>query len=401
MIASGFTQLGSGNMVGLRGLQAAGKRVVPLLCVVALAVIACGEAEEVATTPAETTTTSGTEVTTTVAEVTVATPTGGTLAQIRDRGSLRCGVGDSAIGFAEPQEDGSFTGFDADFCRAVAAAVLGNADAVEFVGTTSAERFTVLASGGVDVLFRTTTWTQSRDTELGGDFGPTTFYDGQLLMGKAELGFTPDSTLADMDGARVCANAGTTTEKNITEGAREIGAEIELVTVEGTPEAMELFRRGSCDLLTADGSRLFGERFAAISNGEIGEGEWIIFPRSPISKEPLTPMYRQNDSEWADIINWTVYALIIADEKGITSANVDNMVADPPDPEAGRLLGVGDDELQTKMGLDADAFARAIRAVGNYNEIYERNLGPLGFDRVGSVNAGWTEGGLIYAPPAR
>ena len=388
-------------MVRVRGLRAAGKRVGPLLCVLALAVIACGETEEAATTPAETTATSEVEVTTTVAEVTVVTPTGGTLDLVRARGALRCGVGDSAIGFAEPQEDGSYIGFDADFCRALAAAIFGDADAVEFVGTTSAERFTVLASGGVDVLFRTTTWTQSRDTELGGDFGPTTFYDGQLIMGKAEFGFSPDSTLADVDGARVCANAGTTTEKNITEGARGIGAEIELVTVEGTPEAMELFRRGSCDLMTADGSRLFGERFAAINNGEIGEDEWIIFPSSPISKEPLTPMYRQNDSQWADIINWTVYALVIADEKGITSANVDEMVANPPDPEAGRLLGVGEDELQTKMGLPADAFAQAIRQVGNYDEIHVRNLSPLGMARAGSINARWTEGGLIYAPPAR
>ncbi len=378
------------------------KRAIPLLSVLVLAVLACSGDGEATTTPAETTATSAGEVATTVAEVTVATPpTGGTLARVQNRGALRCGVGDSAIGFAEPQEDGSYIGFDADFCRAVAAAIFGDADAVEFVGTTSAERFTVLAAGGVDVLFRTTTWTQSRDTELGGDFGPTTFYDGQRIMGKAELGFTDASTVADVDGARICANAGTTTEKNITEGARVAGAEIELVTTEGTPEAMELFRAGSCDLITSDGSRLFGERFSAVANGEISEGEWIIFPRSPISKEPLGPMYRQNDSQWADIINWTVYALVIADEKGITSANVDEMVANPPDPEAGRLLGVGEDELQTKMGLPADAFAQAIRAVGNYDEIHVRNLGPLGITRAGSINARWTEGGLIYAPPAR
>ena len=378
------------------------RRFFPVLCALALAVAACGEDGEATTTPGEAVVTSGVEEITADAEVTVATPSaGGTLSRIRDRGALRCGVTDSAIGFAEPQEDGSFRGFDADFCRALAAAVLGDAGAVEFVGTTSAERFTVLASGGVDVLFRTTTWTQSRDTELGGDFGPTTFYDGQLIMGKAEFGFTDASTMADVDGARVCANAGTTTEKNITEGAREIGVDIELVTVEGTPEAMELFRGGSCDLVTSDGSRLFGERYAAMGTGEISKDEWIIFPRSPISKEPLTPMYRQNDSQWADIINWTVYALIIADEKGITSANADEMVANPPDPEAGRLLGVGEDELQTKMGLAADAFAQAIRQVGNYDEIHVRNLGPLGITRAGSINARWIEGGLIYAPPAR
>ena len=378
------------------------KRVVPLLCLLALSVGACGGDGEATTTEAGTVATAAARATMSVAEVTVAVPpAGGTLDLVRARGSLRCGVADSAIGFAEPQEDGSFTGFDADFCRAVAAAIFGDSDAVEFVGTTSAERFTVLAAGGVDVLFRTTTWTQSRDTELGGDFGPTTFYDGQLTMGRAELGFSDASTVADLDGARVCANAGTTTEKNITEEARVVGAEIELVTTEGAPEAMELFRGSSCDVITSDGSRLFGERFAAMANGEISEGDWIIFPSTPISKEPLGPMYRQNDSQWADIINWTVYALVIADEKGITSANVDEMVADPPDPEVGRMLGVGEDELQTKMGLPADAFAQAIRQVGNYDEIHVRNLSPLGMARAGSINARWTEGGLIYAPPAR
>ena len=381
-------------------------RLLPVLCVSALIIGACGAQVEVTTT----TETEIAEPAAAVAEepitaeapaVTVDLSQGGTLGVVQARGSLRCGVSTSAIGFAEPQEDGSFTGFDADFCRALAAAVLGDASAVEFVGLTSAERFAVLAAGAVDVLFRTTTWTQSRDTEIGGDFGPTTFYDGQQIMGKAEFGFTAASTLADVDGARLCANAGTTTEKNITEGARVVGAEIDLVTVEGTPEAMDLFRQGSCDLVTADGSRLFGERFAAIGNGEITEGEWIIFPATPISKEPLGPVYRQNDSQWADIVNWLIYILIIADEKGITSDNIEEMVANPPDPEAGRFLGVGEDELQTKMGLAADAYAQAIRQVGNYNEIYVNNLAPLGFARAGSANARWTQGGLIYAPPAR
>ena len=376
-------------------------RGVALLCGLVLMVGASCAGEEGTTTTQASTAASEAATTTEPEEVVIVPTQGGTLAEVQARGSLRCGVSTSAIGFAEPQEDGSYKGFDADFCRAVAAAVFGDADAVEFVGLTSAERFAALGSGDVDVLFRTTTWTQSRDTEIGNDFGPTTFYDGQQVMGKAEFGFNDLSTLADVDGARVCANAGTTTEKNITEGARVLGAEIELVTVEGTPEAMELFREGSCDVMTADGSRLFGERFAAIGNGEITDGEWIIFPATPISKEPLGPVYRQNDSQWADVINWLVYALIIADEKGITSANIDEMVANPIDPEAGRLLGVGEDELQTKMGLPADAFAHAIRQVGNYDEIYMRNLGPLGFAREGSANARWTEGGLVYAPPAR
>ena len=386
-------------------------KLLALASVLAVVAVACGgdDAAEDATTTTAGATTTAAEATTTAAAPEPTEPAttvdpvqgGSTLQAVMDRGALRCGVSTGAIGFSEPQEDGSSSGFDADFCRAVAAAVLGDSGAVEFVGLTAAERFNALSAGDVDVLFRNTTWTQSRDTELGGDFGPTTFYDGQQIMGKSEFGFNDGSGLADVDGARLCTNAGTTTEKNITEGARSVGAAIELVTVEAFPEAMELFRAGSCDLVTTDGSGLFGQRYSAIQNGEIDEGEWIIFPTTPISKEPLGPMYRQNDSAWGDVINWTVFALIIADEKGVTSANVDAMAADPPDPEVGRLLGSDGEEKQTALGLSADAFANAIRQVGNYDEIYTRNLGPLGFARIGSANARWTDGGLVYAPPAR
>ena len=376
-----------------------------------LAAAACGGGDSApettvapttSSTAAPTTAAATTEAATTTAVDVTVTQGESTLDAVKARGSLRCGVSTGAIGFSEPQDDGSYTGFDADFCRAVAAAVLGDADSVEFVGLTAAERFNALSAGDVDVLFRNTTWTQSRDTELGGDFGPTTFYDGQQVMGKASFGFDDGSTLADVDGALLCTNAGTTTEKNITEGARTVGANIELRTVEAFPEAMELFRAGSCDLVTTDGSGLFGQRYSAVQNGEISEGEWIIFPTTPISKEPLGPMYRQNDSAWGDVINWTVFALIIADEKGVTSGNVDQMAADTEaDPEIGRLLGSSEDEKQTALGLEADAFANAIRQVGNYDEVYTRNLGPLGFTRAGSANARWTEGGLVYAPPAR
>jgi general L-amino acid transport system substrate-binding protein len=375
------------------------KRLGILLAVFALVAAACGDSGS------DTTTTSSapdtTVATTTAAPSGGGGQAGGTLAEVQTRGSLRCGVSTSAIGFAEPQDDGSYTGFDAEFCRATAAAVLGDSGAVEFVGLTAAERFTALANGEVDVLFRNTTWTQSRDTEIGGDFGPTTFYDGQQVMGKASFGFDDSSTLADVDGARLCTNAGTTTEKNITEGAAVVGATIELVTVEEFPQAMQQFRDGACDLVTTDGSGLFGERFAAVASGEISDGDWIIFPTAPISKEPLGPMYRQNDSEWADVINWVVFAMLIADEKGINQSNVADAIANPPDPEAGRLLGVTDDELQTKMGLGADAFANVISQVGNYDDVFTRTLIPLGFTRSGSPNALWTNGGLLYAPPAR
>ena len=368
------------------------KRMWALVLVLVMVAAACGGGDE------------ETDGSTTATEATGGTEaaqgdTEGTLATVLARGSLNCGVSTTAIGFAEPQDDGSYNGFDADFCRALAAALFNDATAVTFVGTTAAERFTVLANGGVDVLFRTTTWTQKRDTEIGGDFGPTTFYDGQQVMGKADRGFDSSSTLGDVDGATLCTNAGTTTESNITEGAKALGAIINLTTVEAFADAMDLFRAGSCDLVTTDGSGLFGERFSAVEQGEIADGEWVIFPTQPISKEPLGPMYRANDSQWADVVNWLVYALIIADEYGITAANVDAMVADPPDGDSGRMLGATEDNLQVVMGLTADAWANAIRATGNYDEIYTRNLGPLGFDRAGTPNARWTEGGLQYAPP--
>ena len=318
-----------------------------------------------------------------------------TLDEVKERGFLKCGISTGATGFSEQADDGSFGGFDVDFCYAVAAAVFGDYSKVEFKQLTSAERFTSLAAGEVDVLFRNTTWTQSRDTELGNDFGPTTYFDGQQLLGRKADGITESSTLADIDGLRVCTNAGTTTEKNITEGAGLAGATIELVTVEAFAEAVDKFIAGECDIITTDGSALVGRR--AVNDAL---NDWVIFPTSPISKEPLGPTYRSNDSKWADVINWTVYATIIADEYGVTSANVDSVDTDAL-PELGRLFGANDGELQTKMGLDAKAFYNVIKQVGNYDQIYSRNLNPLGLFREGGANDRWTNGGLIYAPPAR
>ncbi len=372
------------------------KDLLLLSLVVALVAAACSGGDSADTTAAP----AGTDA----AATTVAQTAGGTLATVISRGTLNCGIGGAAVGFSETQPDGTITGIDADYCRVIAAAVLGDANAVTFTETTAAERFEVLKSGAIDVLVRNTTWTQSRDTgDIGLDFGPTTFFDGQQVMGKAEFGFTEDSTLADVDGAVLCTNAGTTTEKNITEGAAVAGATIELKTVEAFPEAMEGFKAGDCDLVTTDGSGLYGNRAQAIANGEIAEGEWVIFPRAPISKEPLGPVYRQGDSQWADVVNWAVYATFIADEKGVTSANVDDFVAmgEDIDPELGRLLGSVDDQLQIGMGLPGDAFYQVIKQVGNYGEIFDVNLNPVKIFRAGTFNAQWTDGGLIYAPPAR
>ena len=312
------------------------------------------------------------------------------------RGTLNCGVSGAAVAFSYTQADGSMEGIDADYCRAVAAAVLGDANAVEFTALTAAERFTAVQTGAVDVLMRNSTWTQSRDSEVGMDFGPTTYYDGQQLMGRASDDFTSASQVDEIEGAVVCTNAGTTTETNISELAGQLGINITLTTFEDYDQVTDAFIAGTCDVITTDGSGLVGRKAAQQPDGE----EWVIFPATPISKEPLGPVYAQNDSKWADAVNWVVYATLIADEYGVTSGDVDAALAGDFGPEMQRLMG-GEGELQTKMGLSADAFYNTISQVGNYQEIWDANLTPVGLVREGSANALWTDGGLMYAPPAR
>jgi len=312
------------------------------------------------------------------------------------RGTLNCGVSGAAVAFSYTQADGSMEGIDADYCRAVAAAVLGDANAVEFTALTAAERFTAVQTGAVDVLMRNSTWTQSRDSEVGMDFGPTTYYDGQQLMGRASDSFTSASQVDEIEGAVVCTNAGTTTETNISELAGQLGINITLTTFEDYDQVTDAFIAGTCDVITTDGSQLVGRKAAQQPDGE----EWVIFPATPISKEPLGPVYAQNDSKWADAVNWVVYATLIADEYGVTSGDVDAALAGDFGPEMQRLMG-GEGELQTKMGLSADAFYNTISQVGNYQEIWDANLTPVGLVREGSANALWTDGGLMYAPPAR
>ena len=373
------------------------KKLAVLFAVLALVAAACGGSDD----SAETTTTAGEGTETTVAGGDTGQSGEGTLAEVLARGKLICGVSGSAVGFSETQADGSATGFDADYCRAIAAATLGDASAVEFRALTAAERFEALKNNEIDVLVRNTTFTQSRDVDLGIDFNPTTYYDGQQIMGDpAKLaGLTASSGFEAIDGAVVCTNAGTTTEKNITEGAAIAGVTITLETVETFPEAMEKFKSGSCDLVTTDGSGLFGNRAAEVAAGTAGADAWVIFPEAPISKEPLGPAVRQNDSQWKDIVDWTIYATFIADEQGVTSANVDDMMEDTP--ELARLFG-GEGELQTAMGLPSDGFLQVIKQVGNYGEIYEKNLTiPLGIEREGTYNMQWFDGGLIFSPPAR
>ena len=309
------------------------------------------------------------------------------------RGVLSCGVNEILPGFGYKDSSGAFTGFDVDLCRAVAAAILGDAQAVRYQSLNSATRFEALASGLIDLLSRNTTRTQSRDTDLGLDFGPTTYYDGQQLMAKATAGFNPMSTLEEIEGAVVCANAGTTTEKNISETVSALGIEITLNTFEDANLVLENFQSGACDVVTGDGSALVSRK---AGKGPAGE-DWVIFPPVPISKEPLGPAWIQNQSRFGDVVAWTVFAMLIAEEKGITSSNIDDMIN--VDGEAGRLFGATEDELQTKMGIPADAFYQVIKQVGNYAEVYDRHLTPLGLER--GYNALHNNGGLLYPPPAR
>ena len=386
-------------------LNRSSARVIAVAAAATLVVAACGNDDSGSSTatdaPATTAASGGSETTaapdTTSAPDVVEVQEGGSILDaVIARGTLNCGVSGAAVAFSFSQPDGSMDGIDADYCRAVAAAVLGDANAVEFTPLTAAERFTAVQTGAVDVLMRNSTWTQSRDTEVGMDFGPTTYYDGQQLMGRASDGFTAASSVEEIDGAVVCTNAGTTTETNISELARVLGISIDLQTFEDFNIVTDNFLAGTCDIITTDGSGLVGRKAEQEPAGET----WVIFPATPISKEPLGPVYAQNDSKWADAVNWTVYATLIADEYGVTSANADAALAGEFGPEMVRLMG-GEGELQTAMGLAADAFYNVITQVGSYQEIWDANLTPVGLVRDGSANALWTDGGLMYAPPAR
>ncbi len=376
-----------------------------VVCAVILLAAACGddagEAGDGAAAPPQDTappedTAAPAEPSVTAADAVEVTQGGDLLQTVLGRGRLVCGVSGTRVIFSETRPDGSVVGVDADYCRVVAAVMFGDADAVEYVSLTTGERFTALQTGVIDVLIRSTTWTQTRDTELALDFGPVIYYDGQQLMARAGDDFSPSSDVADIAGAVVCALAGTTTEQNVSDAADAAGIDITLTTLEDFDAITESFIQGSCDVVTADGSALAGRK----AKQQPDDQEWVIFPATPISKEPLAPVYLHNQSRFGDVVNWAVYATIIADEKGITSANVDDMAASPPDAEVARLLG-GESELQTAMGLAPDAFYQAISQVGNYDEILGRHLEPAGLTRAGTINAGWRDGGLIYAPPAR
>ena len=319
--------------------------------------------------------------------------TGSTLAQVQERGTLNCGVTTGVPGFAEPDADGVWQGFDVAVCRAVAAAVLGDADAVEFIPTTGKTRFTALASGEIDMLARNTTWTFSRDTDLKFDFVGVNYYDGQGFMVPADLGV---SSATELDGATVCIQTGTTTELNLADFFRVNGMSYEPVPIETGAEAVQQYLAGACDVYTTDRSALAAQR-AGFENPD----DSVILPEV-VSKEPLGPLVRHGDNEWGDIVRWTLNALISAEELGITMDNVEEMSSAAGDnPEINRILGT-EGELAAMVGLEADAFKNAIAAVGNYGEVFSTNIGEetaIGLER--GLNAQYTDGGLIYSPPFR
>ena len=316
-----------------------------------------------------------------------------TLDDVKNRGSLNCGVNTGLAGFAAPDANGNWEGFDVAFCRAVATAVFGDATAVEFAPLTPQTRFTALASGEVDMLSRNTTWTLTRDADLKFEFAGVNYYDGQGFMVPAGLGVT---SARDLDGATVCIQTGTTTELNLADFFRSNNMEYEPVPIETNAEAQQQYLAGACDVYTTDASGLAATR-ATFEN----PGDHVILPEI-ISKEPLGPLVRHGDNEWGDIVRWTLNALVAAEEYGVTSANVDELASQGTDnPEINRLLGT-EGNLGEMLGLDADWAARTIKAVGNYGEIFERNIGettPIGLSR--GLNAQWTNGGLLYAPPFR
>ncbi|QFT64607.1 general L-amino acid transport system substrate-binding protein [Roseivivax halotolerans] len=314
-----------------------------------------------------------------------------TLNDVQDRGTLNCGVTTGLVGFAAPDANGEWDGFDVAVCRAVAAAVLQDPTAVEFVPTTGKTRFTALSSGEIDMLARNTTWTFTRDNDLNFEFVGINYYDGQGFMVPKALGVSSATELA---GATVCIQTGTTTELNLADYFRRNNMEYTPVPIETNAEAQQQYLAGACDVYTTDASGLAATR-AAFEN----PGDHVVLPEI-ISKEPLGPLVRHGDNEWGDIVRWTLNALIAAEEYGITSTNLDEM-AQNGGPEVKRILGT-EGNLGEMIGLDAEWARRAIGAGGNYGELFARHIGestPIGLSR--GLNAQWTDGGLLYAPPFR
>ncbi|NJP06731.1 MAG: amino acid ABC transporter substrate-binding protein [Chloroflexaceae bacterium] len=315
----------------------------------------------------------------------------GVLQRVLDRGNLICGVNGGLPGFSNIESDGSYTGFDVDFCRAVAAAIFDDPEAVEFIPLNAQERFTAVQTGAVDVLFRNTTVTVSRDSSLGLDFGPVVFHDGQGIMVNRALNIT---TIEELDGATICVQGGTTTELNLTDQFRARGINYTPVVLEDIDTNYQTYDQGGCDAVTSDRSQLISRR-TTLTNPD----DHVIL-EGAISSEPLAPAVVQGDSQWRDIVTWVVYTTFLAESWDIDSTNLETAM-ESENPEIRRLLGV-EGELGSDLGLPNDFVVSVVGSVGNYAEIYNRNLGPdtpLNLDR--GPNQTPEDGGLLFAPPFR
>ncbi|QRF67818.1 amino acid ABC transporter substrate-binding protein [Ponticoccus alexandrii] len=315
-----------------------------------------------------------------------------TLDEVKSRETLNCGVNAGLAGFASRDDAGNWTGFDIGFCRAIAAAVLGDPQAVTFVETTPRSRFTLLNGGDVDVLSRNTTWSFATDVEFQVNFAGIVYYDGQGFMVPKSLGVSSATELA---GKSVCVHSETTSALNMREYFTRLDMRVEPIAVETAAEAQALYLSGECDVYTSDASQL-----AAIRATFETPGDHVLL-QDIISKEPLGPVVRHGDDRWADIVRWVLNALISAEELGVTSANIDELMQGTNNPEIDRLLGTTG-RLGDMLGLDADWAARAIKAGGNYGELFAKHIGektPIGLSR--GLNLQWTEGGLLYSPPFR
>lgn len=314
------------------------------------------------------------------------------LQEIKNRGNLICGVNNQVPGFGVVDEQGNYSGFDVDYCRAIAAALFGDANAVEFRPLSAQERFTAVQTGEVDVLARNTTWTSSRDSEVGLNFAPTTFYDGQGFMVRRDAGI---SRLEDLEGRSICVQSGTTTELNLADVFGALDIQYTPVIFETADQAVAAYDSGQCEAYTTDVSGLVSRR-TTLQNPEAS----VVLPQT-ISKEPLALSVLQGENALYDAVKWIVFGTFTAEEYGITAENVEQVAAESQNPVVRRFLGVEGNVLE-QLGLPQNAMVELIRQVGNYEEIYNRNLGPdTPFDIPRGLNSQYYEGGLLYAPPFR
>ncbi len=317
---------------------------------------------------------------------------GATLDAVQKKGFVQCGISDGLPGFSYADEKGNYLGLDVDVCRAVAAALFGDASKVRYSPLTAKERFTALQSGEVDVLSRNTTWTSSRDAGLGLNFTGVNYYDGQGFLVNKKLGV---SSAKELDGATLCIQAGTTTELNAADYFRANGMSFTPITYDTSDESAKSLESGRCDVLTSDQSQLYAQRIKLGS-----PDDYVVLPEV-ISKEPLGPVVRQGDDEWFNIVKWSLFAMLNAEELGVTSENVDEMAKSTANPDISRLLG-GEGEYGKELKLPKDWAHQIVKQVGNYAESFERNVGAgseLKIER--GLNALWNQGGIQYAPPVR